>query len=72
MIRCGVSLKERQRSTEKAPLGIKAIVDVTRICSHGNVERKDGAEFVKACTRLVVEGKALVGKRRKIWQNMLC
>ena len=35
------------------------------------MERKDDADYVKACTRLVVEGKALVGRPSKTWQNTL-
>ena len=33
------------------------------------MERKDVADYVKACTRLVVEGKAPVGRPRKTWEN---
>ena len=35
------------------------------------MERKDDADSVKAFTRLVVEGKAPVGRPRKTWQNTL-
>ena len=42
-----------------------------RLRWHGHVERKDDADYVKACTRLVVEGKAPVGRPRKTWQNTL-
>ena len=38
---------------------------------HGHVERKDDADYPKACTRLVVEEKAPVGRSRKSWQNTL-
>ena len=31
---------------------------------HGHVERKDDADYVKACTRLVVEGTAPVDTPR--------
>ena len=37
----------------------------------GHVERKDDADYVKACTRLVMEGKAPVGRPRKTWQNTM-
>ena len=36
-----------------------------------HVERKDDAVYVKACTRLVVEGTASVGRLRKTWQNTM-
>ena len=36
---------------------------------HGHVERKDDADYVKACTRLVLEGKSPEGKPRKIKRN---
>ena len=49
-------------------LGIKTIEDVMRR-SHGHVERKNDADYVRACTRLVVEWKAPVGRPRKTWQN---
>ena len=42
--------------------------DVMRRCRlrwHRHVERKDDAAYVKACTRLVMKGKALVGRLRK-------
>ena len=32
---------------------------------HGHVERKNGADYVKACTRLVAEGMAPVDRPRK-------
>ena len=35
------------------------------------MERKADADYLKACTRLVVEGKVLVGRPRKTWQNTL-
>ena len=35
----------------------------------GHVERNDEADYEKACTRLVVEGKMSVGRPRKTWQN---
>ena len=38
---------------------------------YGHVERKDNADYVKACTRLVVEGTVRVGRPRKTWQNTL-
>ena len=44
-------------------LGAEAIGDVMRRCRlrwHGHVERKDDADYMKACTRLVVKGKAPV------------
>ena len=68
---CGVSLKERQPSTE---LGVEAVGDVMRrgrLRWHRLVERKDDADYVKAYTRLVVEGKASVGRPRKTWQDTL-
>ena len=34
---------------------------------HGHVERKDDTDYVKACTRLMVKGKASVGRPRKTW-----
>ena len=38
---------------------------------HGHVKRKDDADYVMTCTRMVVEGKASVGRPRKTWQNTL-
>ena len=43
-----------------------------RLRWHGHVERKDGADYVKACTRLVVDGMVPVGRPRKTWQNSVC
>ena len=72
---CGVSVKESQPSTElRRRLCVEAIVDVTRrrrLGWHGHAERKDDADYVKACTRLVVEGKVPAGRPRKTWQNIL-
>ena len=34
---------------------------------HGGVERKGDDDYVKACTRLLVEGTAPVGRPRKTW-----
>ena len=55
---CGVSLKERQPITA---LG-------------RNPERTDDADYIKACTRLVVlvEANTLIGRPEKIWQNTVC
>ena len=39
---------------------------------HGHVERKKDAVYVKACTRLVVEGKEPVGRPRKTGGTTLC
>ena len=67
----GVSLKERQPSTElRRRRGVEAMENVMRRCRlrwHGYLERKDDADYVKVCTRLVVEGKANVGRPRKTW-----
>ena len=38
---------------------------------HGHVERKDDADYVKGCSKLVVEGKMPVGRPRKTSQNAL-
>ena len=35
-----------------------------RLRWHGHVERKGDGDYVNACTRLVVEGKASVGRPR--------
>ena len=35
------------------------------------MERKDDADIKKACTWLVVEGKAPVGRPRKTWRDTL-
>ena len=37
----------------------------------GSIKRKDDANYVKADTGLVVEGKAPVGRPTKTWQNAL-
>ena len=73
---CGVSPKEKQPGTEprNASRGVETIGDVMRRCRlrwHGHVERKDNADYAKACARLVVEGKAPVGRPRKTWQSIL-
>ena len=36
-----------------------------------DVERKADADYVKACTRLVMEEKAPVGRPKKTWWNTL-
>ena len=49
-------------------MGVEATEDVMRRCSlrwHGQVERKDDADCVKACTGLVVERTASVSRPRK-------
>ena len=33
------------------------------------VERKNDEDYLKACTRLVVEGTVPVGRPRNTWQN---
>ena len=72
---CCICLKERQPSTELGRcIGIEAIGDVMRRGRtrwHGHVERKDDAVYVMTCTRMVVDGKASVGRPRKTWQNTL-
>ena len=35
------------------------------------MERKDGGDYLKACTRLVLEKKASIGRPRQTWQNTL-
>ena len=70
---CGVSLKERQHSTElRRRLGLDAIGDVTkrgRLWSHGHImERKSDAPCVKACAWLLLEGIVLP-TWRKTWQT---
>ena len=58
---CGISLIKRQPSAElrrRLTLGEEGIVGVTRrgrLTWHRHVERKDEADYVKACTSLVVE-----------------
>ncbi len=57
---CGVSLKERQPSSGlRRRLGVEAIGDVMRLRRfrlrlHSHVERKDYADCVKACAKLVL------------------
>ena len=67
--------ERRQPSTElRRRLDVESIGDVMRrgrLRWHGHVERKAGADYVKACTRLVVKGKAPVGRPRKTGQNTL-
>ena len=36
------------------------------------MERKDDADYVKTYTRLLVEGKAPVGRPKKARQNIVC
>ena len=43
-----------------------------RCLLYSAVEQKDDADYVKACTRLVVKGKAPVGRPMKTWQNTMC
>ena len=57
---------ERKTDQHYRSLGVEAIGDVMRrgrLRWPGHVERKDNGDYAKACTRLVVEGKA--------WQNAL-
>ena len=72
---CGVSLRERQPSTGlRRNLDVEATGDVMRRGRtrwHGHVERKGYADCVKACARLVEEGKAPVCRPKKMWQNSL-
>ena len=73
---CGVSLKERQPSTElRRRLGVEEIgmwwEDSESDWWHGHAERKADADYVKAFSRLVVEGKAHVGRPGKTWQSTL-
>ena len=42
-----------------------------RLRWQGRVERKDDGDYVKACTRLVVEWMVPVGRPRNTWQNNL-
>ena len=42
-----------------------------RLRWHGHVERKGNADYVKACTKLVVEGRAPVRGLNKTWQITL-
>ena len=44
---------------------------IGRLRWHGYVERKDDADYVKAYTRLVVEGTAPVSRPEKTWRNTL-
>ena len=64
IIRSGVSLKERQPSTElRRRLGIEAIGDVMRRCRlrwHGQWKERSDAD--KSYARFVVEGKAARGR----------
>ena len=49
-------------------MGVEALGDVMRrgrLRWRGHVEREDDVDYVKACTRLAVEGKAHVGRPRK-------
>ena len=58
------SLERRRR------LCVEAVGDVMRrgrLRWHGYVERKDDADYAKACTRLVV----VAGRPRNTWQNTL-
>ena len=70
---CGVSMKEWQPITEpRGRLRVQAIGNVMRRCRlrcHGHAERKGDADRVKACAGFVVEGTALGGMPKKIWQN---
>ena len=50
---------------------IEDVMGRGRLEWHGHIERKGDADYVKACTRLVVEGKAPVGRPKKTCQNTL-
>ena len=68
---CVPERKKAQHWTEKSPR-CEAIRDAMRRCRlrwHGHVERKDDADYVKACTRLVVERTAPVGRLKNTCQN---
>ena len=64
---CGVSLNERRPIIEPMRhLGVEAIGDVMgrgRLRCQGHVKRNDDADYVMACTRLVVERTALSAGR---------
>ena len=56
-------------------LSVEAVGDVMRrgiLGCHGHVGLKDDGDYVEACTRLVVVGKANVSRPRKTWQNNVC
>ena len=65
---CGVTLKDRQSSTELRRHPGGGVMRRGRLRWNGHVERKDDADYLKACAGLVVEGKAPVGRLRKTWQ----
>lgn len=70
---CGVSLRERRTSVElRQRLGVEPIGEVVRrnrLRWFGHVERKDDADWVKNCTKLVVEGSVPPGRPRMTWQS---
>ena len=72
---CGTSLSERIPSKElRKWLGIEAVGDVirrTRLRWYGHVERKDDADWVKACSHLEVEGTVPPGRPKKTWKAIL-
>ena len=53
-------------------MAIGKVMKRGRLRWHGHVERKDDADYVKACSRLVVKGTGPVGRQRKTWQNAVC
>ena len=60
------------RKTAQQRLGVEAIGDVMIKCRlrwDGHVERNADADYLGACTRLVVKGKSLVARPKKTWQN---
>ena len=68
---CGVSLRDRKTSSElRERIGVEPITDVCERSAlrwFGHVERKDGADWVRRCSALEVDGRKSVGAPRKTW-----
>ena len=76
-VSCFPDRKTAQHCTEKTPTSSSAIGDVMRrgrLRWHGNVERKDDADYVKTCTRLVVEGNLgrLFSAKEDLAEHWVC
>ena len=60
-----------QCRVKKSISGLKLGITQIHGRRHGHVESKDDVDYVKALTRLVVEGMATNDRTKKTWQNTM-
>jgi len=72
---CGVSLKDKRRSTDLLKLmgiaGIEEVLDRSALRWLGHVERKDDLDWVLKCRQMVVVGDAGRGRGKLTWESRL-